>query len=194
MPNWCSTCYKIVGKKEEVQAIYDVLTTLNNQPQKQVESDFGKLWLGCIVTYLGGDWEKIYCRGEVTSFEMSDDVLTIDQETAWSEQSEFRHFLETKYPHIKVFYIEEECGWDVYCTNDHTGHYFPQRYLLDSCCDKPEYFTNLQQAIRRVREITGRRDINTEEDMMHALDLYMEEHENDNNNFYCMHKFEVVDD
>lgn len=192
MPNWCSTCYKIVGKKEEVQSIYDVLTTLNNQPQKRVDNGFGRLWLGCIIDFLGGDWNKMCCRGEVTSFGMSNQVLTIFQETAWSEQSDFRHFLETKYPHIKVFYIAEECGCDVYVTNDHTGHYFPDKYLLDKY-DEPEYFTNLQQAIRRVREITGKRNINTEEDMFDALNHYMEAHENEDI-FYSLHKFEVVDD
>lgn len=187
MANICDTTYKIVGKKEEVQSIFDVL-----QAVKQQSPNVGGIWLGRVVEHLGGDLQTIACRGDIISFDLSDEVLTIIQSTKWNEQAGFRHFLETKYPHIKIFYREEECGCDVYYTNDHTGHYFPEMYLLDNY-NEPEYFKTLNEAIKRVEEITGIRFISTEDDMLNALDLYMERHE-DEDIFYSMHKFTVVDD
>ena len=192
MPNLCETVYKIAGKQEEVQSLFNLLTKLNNMKQPKVENGFGKLWLGCIVEELGEEWNKVACRGEVLDFNLSDDVLTIWQQTAWCEQAGFRHLLETKFPHIKVFYREEECGMDIYYTNDHTGHYFPEKYFLDSY-DDPEYFMTLKDAINRVKKITGKSNITTEDDMLHALDLYMEDHV-DEDIFYSMHKFTVGDD
>lgn len=108
-----------------------------------------------VVEYLGGDLETIACRGEIIDFNLSEEVLTIYQETAWNEQEDFRHFLESQYPHTKIYWKEEECGGELYYHNDHTGHYFPEQYLLDSYED-PEYFLTLSEAIERVKEITGR--------------------------------------
>jgi hypothetical protein len=51
----------------------------------------------------------------------------------------------------------------------------------------------LEDAINRVKEITGKSNITTEDDMLHALDLYMEDHV-DEDIFYSMHKFTVGDD
>lgn len=45
----------------------------------------------------------------------------------------------------------------------------------------------------RVKKITGKSNITTEDEMMHALDLYMEDHA-DEDVFYSMHKFVVTDD
>lgn len=189
MPNWCSTTYKIVGKKEEVHALCNVLTTIKNTPRPYNRT---RMWLVDVVEYLGGDWETIACRGEIIDFNLSEEVLTIYQETAWNEQEDFRHFLESQYPHTKTYWREEECGCELYYHNDHTGHYFPEQYLLDSYED-PEYFLTLSEAIERVKEITGRKQISTEDDMMHALDLYLEEHEEEDI-FYSMHKFEFCED
>lgn len=52
---------------------------------------------------------------------------------------------------------------------------------------------SLEDAINRVKKITGKSNITTEDDMLHALDLYMEDHEEDDI-FYSMHKFTVGDD
>ena len=65
-------------------------------------------------------------------------------------------------------------------------------YFLDSY-DEPEYFLTLEDAISRVKKITGKSNITTEDEMMHALDLYMEDHA-DEDVFYSMHKFVVTDD
>lgn len=38
---------------------------------------FGKMWLGNLVYKLGGDWEKLRCRGEITDFSLDGNVLTM---------------------------------------------------------------------------------------------------------------------
>lgn len=98
MPNWASTTY--VMKAEPVQAkdLYDKIESLNQMKEPLVENGFGKLWMGCLVNLLGGDWNKVYCRGEITSCDLEDDHVCISCETAWGEMPEFRHFLEQQYP------------------------------------------------------------------------------------------------
>lgn len=188
MPNWCSTTYKIVGKKEEVTAINELLNTLKANHTEP--SSFVGINLWEVVEALGGDLTTVSCRGSILSYELSDDVLRIDQQTAWNECADFRHFLEKVYQHIKIFYQEQETMEDLFYTNDHTGKYFPERYMLDTE-EEPEYFTSLKDTMKRIEEITGTH-IKTEDDMNEALDLYLEAHGDDV--WYSLHKFEVVDD
>ena len=189
MPNWCSTTYKIVGKHEEVTAIHDLLNTLKAKQTKP--SSFVGINLWEVVESLGGDLETISCRGNILSYKLSEDVLRIDQQTAWNECADFRHFLEKVYPHVKIFYQEEEPMEDIFYTNDHTGKYFPERYFLDAENEEPAYFNSLEDTIKRIEDITGTR-IKTEDEMNEALDLYLEAHGDDV--WYSLHKFEVVDD
>lgn len=62
--------------------------------------------------------------------------------TAWCEQEGVRQAIQTKFPSIKVYYIEEEPGCDVYYTNDNNGDFFPEKYLLDGE-EVYEYFESL---------------------------------------------------
>ena len=145
MPNWCYCSYRIVGKAEEVQDLYSKLQQLENMQEPLVENGFGNLWLGCLVTILGGDWNEIYCRGKIIDFSLDDGILSIETETAWSEMQEVRHFIEKVYPALKIYYYEEESGCEIYQTNDRHGHYFSSRYIFDDqegegmeYFDKPE--------------------------------------------------------
>ncbi len=131
MPNWAYTSYRIVGKVEEVNELYSKLQQLENMQEPLVENGFGNLWLGCLVTILGGNWNDIYCRGKIVDFIMDDDVLIIHTETAWGEMSEVRYFLEKVYPGLKIYYYEEECGSEIYQTNDRHGQFFSSRYIFD---------------------------------------------------------------
>ena len=145
MPNWAYTSYRIVGKKEEVQDLYSKIQQLQNMEEPLEPNGFGHLWLGCLVTILGGDWNKIYCRGHIIDYSLDDSVLSIDTETAWSEMQEVRHFIEKVYPALKIYYYEEECGCEIYQTNDRHGQFFSSRYIFDDqdgegmeYFDKPE--------------------------------------------------------
>lgn len=168
MANDCSTTYKIVGETAEVQLIYQTLCTLR---AKHGEEGF---LLADIVYFLGGDCQSMQsCQGEVTSFELQNDVLIIDQVTAWCEQKDFRLFLEAQYPHVKVYYRDEEYNGNQYWTNDTTGRYFPERYVMYSE-QAVEYFTTLDEAMARVKLLTGLQHIDTEEQMLQATEDFVE--------------------
>lgn len=64
MPNWCSTDYYAVGSKKEVLDLNKKMERLENRKKSLVKNGFGNTWLGNLVESLGGDWEKVYCRGE----------------------------------------------------------------------------------------------------------------------------------
>ena len=157
MPNWAYTSYRIVGKKEEVQDLYSKIQQLQNMEEPLEPNGFGNLWLGCLLTILGGDWEKVYCRGKIIDFSLDDGVLSINTETAWSEMQEVRQFIQQNYPSLEIFYYEEEPGWGIYQTNDHDKRFFSFRYILDDLeGDGPEYYDDTDSLLKAASEIFGK--------------------------------------
>lgn len=191
MPNWCDCTYKCVGEPKEVKSLYRVLKYIEKRKTSIVKNGFGKWWLGNLVTKLGGDWEKYRCRGEITGYNMEDNVLTIYQSTAWCEQEGVREIIEERFPSIKVYYREEEPGCGVYYTNDSSGEYFPEIYYLDSY-DDCEYFRTIEEAADCVSEIVGKTIPPIENDIVQALDDYVEQYD-DEDVWYSFHVFEVVE-
>ena len=194
MPNWCDTSYKCVGDLKEVKSLHKVLKYMEKRKTSILSNGFGKMWLGNLVYKLGGNWKELRCRGEITDFSLDGNVLTINQETAWCEQEGVRQIIEKTYPSIKVYFMEQEPGCGVFYTNDASGDYFPERYFLDSYEDW-EYFENLDEAADFVSKIVG---IDVEPNVnaiQNALDAYVEEHEEENEDlFYSFHEFEVCND
>lgn len=131
MPNWCYTQYKIKGSEDEVVALYKIIQDLEQREETLLPNGFGKLWLGNLVHILGGDWNEIYCRGRILDYSLENGILCINTETAWGEMSETRHFLQTKYPSLQIFFQTEEPGMCIFQTNDKAGEVFPERWLLD---------------------------------------------------------------
>ena len=191
MPNWCDTTYKCVGDPKEVRSLYKTIKANDKRKTSRVKNGYGTLWLGNIVDALGEDWEKLRCRGEITSYQLDDNVLTIYQNTAWCEQEGFRQCIERKFPSIKVYYREEEPGCDVFYTNDADRIYFPERYFLDNY-DEPLYFNTIEEAADSVSEIVGHEVAPTVEAIEEALNDYEEEHE-DEDVFYSFHEFLITD-
>ena len=194
MPNWCDTSYKCVGVPKEVRKLNSVLKYMEKRKTSILSNGFGKMWLGNLVHKLGGNWEELRCRGEITDFSLDGNVLTINQQTAWCEQEGVREIIEKSFPSIKVYYMEQESGCEVFCTNDASGEYFPERYFLDSYEDW-EYFETIDDAAKFVSRIVGfevEADINS---IDKALDDYVEKHEEENEDvFYSFHEIKVVED
>ena len=190
MPNWCDTSYKVCGDPKEVRSLYKIIDANARRKRPRVNNGFGTLWLGCIIDALGEDWEQYRCRGEITDYHLEDNILTINQNTAWCEQEGFRECIEKKYPSIKVYYIEQESGCDVFYTNDSSGTYFPERYFLDSY-DDWYYFKKIEDAAKHVSGIVGYEVDPTVKAIDDALEDYVEEHE-DEDIFYSFHEFKVV--
>ena len=194
MPNWASTSYVFKSADEkQAQDLYNKIDSLNQMTEPLVPNGFGKLWMGCLVNLLGGDWDKVYCRGEIIDYNLTDDYVSIECETAWDEMPEFRHFLEQQYPGSKIFYQVEECGNCVYAINDLEGLYFPDRYCLDSY-DGLEYFETIEKAAEFIGERIGKELPSDFAEIENAIDVYMEEHDNSDESWMSFHKFEVIDD
>ena len=194
MPNWCDTSYKCVGDPKEVRKLNSVLKYMEKRKTSILSNGFGKMWLGNLVYKLGGNWEELRCRGEITDFSLDSNVLTINQQTAWCEQEGVREIIEKSFPSIKVYYMEQESGCEVFCTNDASGEYFPERYFLDSYEDW-EYFETLDEATKFVSKIIGHEVEPRVDAIDKELDNYMEEHEEENEDiFYSFHEFKVVED
>lgn len=194
MPNWCDTSYKCVGDPKEVRKLNSVLKYMEKRKTSILSNGFGKMWLGNLVYKLGGNWEELRCRGEITDFSLDSNVLTINQQTAWCEQEGVREIIEKSFPSIKVYYMEQESGCEVFCTNDASGEYFPERYFLDSFEDW-EYFETIDDAAKFVSRIVGFEVEPSVDEIDKALDKYVEEHEEENEDiFYSFHEFKVVED
>lgn len=124
MPNWATVTRKVYGSKEDLKTIENAITKCENAKEAIVNNGFGKLWLGCVVTALGGDWNMVGCRGEITSYCMAEDYLQIESMEAWGEQEGFRHFLEQCFTSddgdcaIDITYYCSEPGMCEYYTND----------------------------------------------------------------------------
>lgn len=196
MPNWCSTDYYVVGSKKEVLDLNKKMERLENRKKSLVKNGFGNTWLGNLVNYLGGDWEKVYCRGEwmCRDYNKEKNTLTFTTETAWCEMDEWRKFIESYYKTIKFLYVTEEPGCGIYQTNDKDGIFFKSKYVLDYTEDV-EYFETIDQAVEFIEELIGIKiEDKTVNSIQKAMDNYVEENENEEDQYFSFHEFEEVDD
>ena len=196
MPNWCSTDYYIVGSKKEVLDLNKKMERLENRKKSLVKNSFGNTWLGNLVNYLGGDWEKVYCRGEwmCRDYNKEKNTLTFTTETAWREMDEWRKFIESYYTTIKILYVTEEPGVEIYKTNDKDAIFFKSKYVLDYTEDV-EYFETIDQAVEFIEELIGIKiEDKTVNGIQKAMDNYVEENEDEEDLFFSFHEFEEVDD
>ena len=87
----------------------------------------------------------------------------------------------------------EECGNEVYATNDMDGEYFKDRYCIDSY-DGLEYFETIEEAAKYIGEIIRKELPSDFAKIESTIDDYMEEHDNSDESWMSFHRFEVVDD
>ena len=185
MANCAYTSYRIVGKKEEVTDLYNKIQQLQNMNEPLEPNSWGSLWLGCLVTILGGNWNEIYCRGHIINFSLEDGILSIETETAWGEMNEVRHFIEKIYPALKIYYYEEECGCEIYQTNDKHGQFFSSRYIFDDQDGEGmEYFDKPETLLAFASRAMGKK-LKTIEDLNDAVD---------DSDGFSFHEIKVVND
>ena len=120
-------------------------------------------------------------------------VLRFWAEERWGLQ-DFNELLEQKFPGIKVYWVVEESGCEVYATNDKEGKYFPERYWVDTAQDdiyNSEYFGTEEEMYKWLSQITHGR-VKCKED----VEKFNSDYENsdaDDENFIYIHKFTIVD-
>ena len=176
MPNWCYTRYVVDGDRKQIEELHSIMAELESMESPLHENGFGTTWLGNLVIKLGGDWEKIYCRGRWYNLSLTDSGLYFDTETAWCEMSELRLFLQTKFPRVEIFYQSEESGMGLYETNDTTGEYFPEEFILDVEEHGIYYPESLENLTKEVEEITGSKHLNSYDACLKALRTYSQNH------------------
>ena len=120
MANWARTDYRIEGNQKDLQEIYNLCKAFDNSERPVMEDGASKDWEGNIILALGIEKGESYLRGFIQSCELSDGLLCIEAEEAWGA-TDFRHLLEKHYNGMKVYYIVEEDGCEVYATNDIDG-------------------------------------------------------------------------
>ena len=162
MPNWCYTSYAIDGKRKEVQSLYSRMNRLEKRRKPLVSNTFGKTWLGCLVTLLGADWQKVYCRGYWYNLQYEGETLRFTTETAWGPMDEVFDFIKSIYPSLNIYWQAEEDGWCIYATNDKEGKYFPDRYKIEANSEI-EYYATLEGLCDHVSKIVGKTVTNMDE-------------------------------
>ena len=156
MPNWCFSSYVLEGSEQEIKKLNKTLDKLVSRKKPAIENGFGTNWLGCLVNALGGDWQKIHCRGTWENKNLESNILRLTTETAWGPMNEVFNFICQKFPTIKYYFTSEEEGMGEYFTNDVEGKYFPERYHIDLCDLEGnydnEYFTTPEAMLDYINE------------------------------------------
>lgn len=186
MANMASVAYAIEGPKEVLEEIFEAIVVAVNLDSCKWEEYSAAKYLKLPInddTRLGGE---IYDAPI-----LKDDVLRFYAEERWGLQ-DFAELLEKHFPLIKVFWVVEEPGMEIYCTNDREGKYFPERYWVDTCIDgiyKSEYFEIEEKVYEWLDNITHGR-VKSKEDV-EAFNADYEDSEASDENFIYVHEFEV---
>lgn len=193
MANWCYTSYVIDGKRKEVQSLFSKMNNLENRKRPLVGNDFGKTWLGCLVTKLDGDWHEVYCRGSWSDLDWNGSILRFNTETAWGPMNEVFKLIKSIYPSLEIYYQAEEDGNGVFITNDTDGHYFKDRFRIEYDCQF-EYFTTVEGACTYVSGIVGK-EVKTKEEMQLCIEDWNDslDMENDDQRIY-LNEYKIVTD
>lgn len=195
MSNTCFATYKVTGSKESVTKLHSTIKELDEKEKALVDNDWynPNLWLGCLVKALGGEPDNVNCRGYITSYKLDQDVLTLTTETAWVEMAETRHFLESCFPSMKIYFIEEEYGEEIFRTNDIDGRFFKDRYYLDAS-EGSSYFETLVEAAEYISVIVGHKVEPILKDVEDAVANYVKSAEDDDDMYMTFHEFKILED
>ena len=191
MANIASVAYAIEGPQETLDIIKEAINkAVNAKDDKRYEEYITCLNLG----FTEEEIEKSRLGGLITEeAEIRDGALRFWTEERWGLQ-DFEELLMQKFPDIKVYWVVEESGMEIYCTNDKDGKYFPDRYWVDACIDgeyQSEYFIQKKSAFQWLANITQGRVKNSDE-----LGIFNSDYEDsgtEDENFIYIHEFEIVD-
>lgn len=193
MANMASTSYRIVGKKEDLQKIYDLWKKFSSKQRPPMQNAADPDWEGNIILALGGDIEDKCLRGFIQTCEFDGDILNIEAEEAWSV-TDFRICLTQHFENIQVFFLCEELGCGVFQTNDKQGDYFNYHYLMDIFVNNQsdwEYYDTEEQALSHAAKLLGRESITKEE-----VEKFNEQHEklgDESENYIHIYELEIVE-
>ena len=190
MANMASVSYAIEGPKEILQKIFEaiIIAVYNDDNTYELRQAAEYLRLPITdETRLGGE------VSEEPTWDENTGALRFWSEERWGLQ-DFAELLEKHFPGIKVYWVVEESGMEIYCTNDREGKYFPERYWVDTCIDdiyNSEYFKTEEQLYKWLDKITCGR-VKCKEDV-EGFNADYEDSGTNNENFIYVHEFKVED-
>lgn len=183
-----SVSYAIEGSEKSLKKIAEAIITAVHSDDKRYEMYQAAEYLKL------SDIENSRLGGEISeepTWDKNTGALRFWSEERWGLQ-DFAELLEKKFPDIKVYWVVEECGCEVYCTNDKEGKYFPERYWVDTCIDdiyNSEYFETEEDVYKWLDRLTYGR-VKSKEDV-EKFNADYEDSEASDDNFIYIHEFEV---
>lgn len=152
MANNCYSTYRLIGNPEDLDTLYELMTSLEN------EKENGN-WVGHIVEALGG-CDGLYVRGWWSFLSREEDHIEFQLESAWEPLFEAWDFIGGKF-NLDVYFMGEEPGCEVFLkrANEERG-WFLDNYYLDACLPDTreyiqEYFITIDSALRYIEKMTG---------------------------------------
>lgn len=192
MANWAETCYYIAGDKSDLERLYNTIDKCFKEDDMEDISTPGGDWEEVIVQALGATEEQIdnsYLRGYIKEYEWYCNTIYLAAEEAW-RTTDFRFIIQQLLPSVKVYFMTEEPGCEVYVTNDADWKYFPDRFYIESCINgniESDYFSNESDAWNHVSNLLGVDTVDKE-----VLKEWNEKHHPQGDYVY-LHEFEIVD-
>ena len=189
MANMASVAYAIEGPQEVLEQIQQAI--IKAIPDKDHWSE----WKVCEYLDIPITDDKCRLGGEISEEPtIKDGVMRFWAEERWGLQ-DFEELLRKKFSEIKVYWIVEESGCDVYATNDKEGKYFPERYYADVCIDGnyySEYFPTEKALFEWLAKLTNNR-VKSAEDIENFNADY-EDSGNDDENFINVYEYDLSDE
>ena len=133
MANICCNTIKISGPPKRLRTLNGQITSFmhGRKPDPGNHSD-----LYDFLRSLGYSEKKlrnISCQEDFTGGPptLKDNVLTLLTESSWNFQGSAWELVKKKYPSLEIYFLADEPGNEIFCTNDTSGAYIPQKYSLD---------------------------------------------------------------
>ena len=206
MPNWCYTNITIChNDKDKLKAFFDKVEEWRQKPYLKNDFDTYSLgWLGNIVGNSGlAEWKvkdngredfvpNISCRGSLQTFELIENSINIDTETAWGPMLEMWKLLCEKYlPGADIYYTAEESGNGLFQTNDPD---VVGKYYIDVYDTPPDGLEDIDSEYEASLEYTVdvlQRILKTDES---DIDILIDEFEmSDDQEWISVHKWETIE-
>ena len=195
MANWCMTHFVVeCNDKQKLQRICDAIVKCNEMKEPLIEGSC-ESWTGNIFKELGLKFESDRCFWNESYF--ADDALHVFEESAWSRGSSMSQLVEQMNDpedpdnDLVVYFLSEECGCEIYETNDTEGVHFPERYIFDTSEDGEEYYSTFEGLCDDVNSyLEEQNNFKTFDDVVARLDEYNQENEDDDRWAY-VHEFDT---
>ena len=180
----------VTGRKDELDAFVQTVNSLPSLPEFH-PNGFGPWWLGNLVHALGGDWEKIPCRGVINpepnagiswscaepglnwSVSLDEkDVARFSLTMAWGLDTRLLDFINEKWPSLEFAWKATDEFGNFYERHDPDGLLDGDTYEFDAP-DACKSYEDKEKFLADLREFSGL-DLKAEDSDSAILDRFGE--------------------